>query len=123
MVGEFIDALTRGGPAGNPAPIELRAHDPQIYITDMLVWINKSIPVEKNKLLLLFKLCDKIDINEQIDDALASICEGICQPLKIRIEKILEVPAEAQTLYSVINLIRYYQKTIKKVLFAIYTVI
>lgn len=60
MVGEFIDALTRGGPSGNPAPIELRAHDPQIYITDMLVWINKSIPIEKQKLELLLKLCDKI---------------------------------------------------------------
>lgn len=114
LVGEFIDALTRGGPAGNPAPIELRAHDPQIYITDMLVWINKAIPVERNKLLLLFKLCNKIDMEEVIDEALSSICEGICQPLKIRVEKILEVPTEAHGLYSVINLIRYYQKTIKK---------
>lgn len=58
-MGDFIDALTRGGPSGNPSPIELRAHDPQIYVTDMLAWLNKAIPVEKQKLLLLVKLCDK----------------------------------------------------------------
>lgn len=115
-MGEFINALTRGGSSGNPAPIELRAHDPPIYITDMLVWINKSIPIEKQKLMLLFKLCDKIDVDEQIEEALSSICEGICQPLQIRVEKILLVPIEAHSLYSVINLIRYYKKTIRKVL-------
>lgn len=59
MVGEFINALTRGGSSGNPAPIELRAHDPQIYVTDMLVWLNKTIPLEKQTLQLLVKLCDK----------------------------------------------------------------
>lgn len=58
LVGQFIDALTRGGPSGNPAPIEMRAHDPQIYITDILVWINKAIPVERQNLYLLVKLCD-----------------------------------------------------------------
>lgn len=58
FVGQFIDALTRGGPSGNPAPIEMRAHDPQIYITDILIWINKAVPVEKQNLILLVKLCD-----------------------------------------------------------------
>ena len=60
LVGDFIDALTRGGPSGNPAPIEMRAHDPQIYVTDMLTWLNRYIPVEKQKLALLFSLCTKI---------------------------------------------------------------
>lgn len=58
LVGEFIDALTRGGSSGNPAPIELRVHDAQIYITDMLIWLNKAIPVEKNNLDALVSLCD-----------------------------------------------------------------
>lgn len=60
LVGEFIDALTRGGPSGKPAPIELRAHDPQIYVTDMLVWLNKAIVVEKKNLDSLVQLCTKI---------------------------------------------------------------
>lgn len=76
LVGEFLNALTKGGkfiqncllkwvlnkmfvgPSGNPAPIEMRAHDAQIYVTDMLVWINKAIPVEKQNLHLLVKMCN-----------------------------------------------------------------
>lgn len=114
LVGEFINALTRGGPSGNPAPIEMRAHDPQIYVTDMLVWINRAIPVEKQNLNLLVKLCSFEGLNEMLNDALASICEGICQPLKIRIEKILNVPTQAASLYAVVNMLRYYKKCIAK---------
>lgn len=116
LVGEFINALTRGGPSGNPSPIELRAHDPQIYVTDMLVWLNKVIPVEKQNLHLLVKLCNKnSDLNQQLNEALSSICEGVCQPLKIRIEKILNASVPPSILYAVINLIRYYKKCICKI--------
>lgn len=59
LVGEFIDALTRGGPSGNPAPIEMRAHDPHVYVTDILVWLNKAIPIEWQNLQLLVRLCNK----------------------------------------------------------------
>lgn len=114
LVSEFINALTRGGPSGNPAPIEMRAHDPQIYVTDMLVWVNRAIPVEKQNLNLLVKLCNFEGLNEILNEALASICEGICQPLKIRIEKILYVPSQAATLYAVVNMLRYYKKCIGK---------
>ncbi|KAJ8937285.1 hypothetical protein NQ314_011965, partial [Rhamnusium bicolor] len=115
LVGEFINALTRGGPSGNPAPIEMRAHDVQIYVTDMLVWLNKAIPVEKQNLYLLLKWCNNVDVDDHITDSLASICEGLCQPLKIRIEKILSVPSQATVLYSVVNLLRYYKKCICKI--------
>ncbi|KAF7264303.1 hypothetical protein GWI33_000328 [Rhynchophorus ferrugineus] len=115
LVGEFINALTRGGPSGNPAPIEMRAHDTQIYVTDMLVWINKAIPIEKQNLHLLVKLCDFEGLNEILTNALASICEDICQPLKIRIEKILTTPHQASTMYAVVNMLRYYKKCILKI--------
>lgn len=48
-------------------------------------------------------------------EALSSICEGVCQPLKIRIDKILTVPNQPSTLYAVTNLIRYYKKCICKI--------
>ncbi|KRT86877.1 hypothetical protein AMK59_911 [Oryctes borbonicus] len=115
LVGDFIDALTRGGPSGNPSPIELRAHDPQIYVTDMLAWLNKAIPIEKQKLLLLVKFCDKSDLVQQVENALANICEGVCHPLKIRVEKIIIAPADTAVLYAVTNLLRYYRKSIGKV--------
>ncbi|CAG9822334.1 unnamed protein product [Phaedon cochleariae] len=112
---DFINALTRGGPSGNPAPIEMRAHDSQIYVTDMLVWLNKAIVMEKHNLQLLMKHCDKVDVDNMVREALTVICEGLCQPLKMRVEKILNVPSQAPVLYSIVNLLRYYRKCISKV--------
>ncbi|KAJ8983853.1 hypothetical protein NQ317_016458 [Molorchus minor] len=77
LVGEFINALTRGGPSGNPAPIEMRAHDIQIYVTDMLVWLNKAIPIEKQNFSVLIKLCNNVDSDELMTEAMAGITEGI----------------------------------------------
>lgn len=59
LVRSFIDALTVGGPGGNPKPIEMHAHDPKRYIGDMFAWLHQAIPTEKENLLLLIKLCDK----------------------------------------------------------------
>ncbi|KAF5304114.1 hypothetical protein FQA39_LY01899 [Lamprigera yunnana] len=115
LVGEFIDALTKGGPSGNPAPIEMRAHEPHVYVTDILVWLNKFIPVEKQNLHLLVNLCKKEDLTELLSNALASICEGICHPLKIRVDKTLSTSTQSSTLYAITNLIRYYRKSIGKV--------
>lgn len=116
LVGEFINALTRGGPSGNPAPIEMKAHDAQIYVTDMLVWINKAVPIEKQNLHVLVKLCSFEGLDDMLNKALANICEDICQPLKIRIDKILNVPNSPSVLYAVLNMLRYYKKCILKVI-------
>lgn len=59
LVRQFIEALTEGGPGGNPKPIELHAHDPKRYIGDMFAWLHQSIPNEKENLTMLFKKCDK----------------------------------------------------------------
>ncbi|KAL1513781.1 hypothetical protein ABEB36_003145 [Hypothenemus hampei] len=115
LVGEFLNALTKGGSSGNPAPIEMRAHDPQIYVTDMLVWINRAIPVEKQNLKLLVKSCNQSGLEELLNNALANICEGVCQPLRIRVEKILNVPTQPATLYAIVNMLRFYKKCINKV--------
>lgn len=55
----FIDALTVGGPGGNPKPIEMHAHDPKRYIGDMFAWLHQAIPNEKENLMILVKKCDK----------------------------------------------------------------
>ncbi|XP_044753342.1 conserved oligomeric Golgi complex subunit 6 [Coccinella septempunctata] len=116
LVGDFINALTRGGPSGKPAPIETRSHDPQIYVTDMLVWLNKSIPIEKNNIDKLVSRCKPTEeLENDMNQALNSICEGICQTLKVRVDKILNTSNNAAVIYSVTNLIRYYKKCICKV--------
>lgn len=62
MVGNFIDALTRGGTPEHPVPMEHHAHDPQRYVGDMLAWLSQALPVEKENLFILVKLCDKSGI-------------------------------------------------------------
>lgn len=52
--------MTKGGPSGKPAPIEMKAHDVQIYVTDIFVWLNKAVSVEQENLLLLLKLCNNV---------------------------------------------------------------
>ncbi|PRW32513.1 Conserved oligomeric Golgi complex subunit 6 isoform A [Chlorella sorokiniana] len=45
----FIKALTRG-----PRPIEMHAHDPRRYISDMLAWLHASLASEQEFLVSLF---------------------------------------------------------------------
>jgi conserved oligomeric Golgi complex subunit 6 len=117
LVRAFIDALTQGGPNGNPKPIEMHAHDPKRYIGDMFAWLHQAIPPEKDNLMVLVKYCDKYDLSEQIQAALANISDGLCHPLKVRVEMILNSEKDTIVLYSIANLIRFYQNIINNVSF------
>lgn len=127
FVRNFIDALTVGGPNGNPKPIEMHAHDPKRYETilnhfesrfihfflryigDMFALLHQSMPIEKENLLLLLKDCDKNDLSDQIQAAVAHITDGVCHALKVRVETILNASHDLIVLYSVSNLMRFYQ--------------
>uniref|UniRef100_D3TMS7 Conserved oligomeric Golgi complex subunit 6 n=1 Tax=Glossina morsitans morsitans TaxID=37546 RepID=D3TMS7_GLOMM len=115
LVRLFIEALTEGGPNGNPKPIEMHAHDPKRYIGDMFAWLHQAIPSEKENLLLLLKQCDKNDLSEYVQNALAHITEGICHPLKVRVETILHTEKDIISLFALSNLLRFYQKIMKQV--------
>ncbi|KAH8370247.1 hypothetical protein KR093_002756 [Drosophila rubida] len=115
LVRQFIEALTEGGPGGNPKPIELHAHDPKRYIGDMFAWLHQSIPNEKENLTLLFKKCDKNDISEQMQKALGYIADGVCHPLKVRVETILSSEQDTIILFTISNLLRFYQQIMKQV--------
>ncbi|KAH8307738.1 hypothetical protein KR044_011752 [Drosophila immigrans] len=115
LVRQFIEALTEGGPGGNPRPIELHAHDPKRYIGDMFAWLHQSIPNEKENLTLLFKKCDKHDISEQMQKALGYIADGVCHPLKVRVETILSSEQDTIVLFTISNLLRFYQQIMRQV--------
>lgn len=55
------------------------------------------------------------DVTEQIQQTLSNITEGVCHPLKVRVEHILAGEAGATVLYSVTNLIRFYLQVIGQV--------
>uniref|UniRef100_A0A1A9X3N5 Conserved oligomeric Golgi complex subunit 6 n=1 Tax=Glossina brevipalpis TaxID=37001 RepID=A0A1A9X3N5_9MUSC len=115
LVLSFIEALTEGGPGGNPKPIEMHAHDPKRYIGDMFAWLHQAIPSEKENLLLLLKRCDKNDLSEYVQNALAHITDGVCHPLKVRVETILNTEKDTIVLFALSNLLRFYQQIMKQV--------
>ncbi|XP_077283156.1 conserved oligomeric Golgi complex subunit 6 [Arctopsyche grandis] len=105
LVRAFINALTEGG-AGKP--IEHNAHDPERYTSDILSWVRQILPLEKENLAALFKRCDQIDSAEEIRTTLADITEGLCHPLKVRIELILTSDKNPVLLCAIVNLLRFY---------------
>lgn len=81
----------------------------------MFAWLHQSIPIEKENLHLLLKDCEKHDLSEQSQMALAQIADGVCHALKVRIETILNGCNDLIILYSISNLIRFYQSILKQV--------
>lgn len=112
VVRSFIDALTVGSP--NAKPIEMLAHDPKRYIGDMFAYIHQILPVERENLLMLVKMCDK-DITEQTQLAMTNISDGVCHPLRVRVEMILNTEKDTIVLYSISNMMRFYQNIINNV--------
>jgi len=116
MVRNFIEALTVGGPGGTPRPIEMHAHEPTRYVGDMLAWLHQACPGEVENISQLMKLCDKIDKEKYEAKIMSGTTEGVCRPLKTRVEQILVSEPGAVTLYRLTNLIRFYEGTISGVL-------
>lgn len=120
----FLDALTLGGPGGTPKPIELHAHDPQRYVGDMLAYLHQATPTEKENIYALLKHCEPVASKEEnpkdkgqiCEEALASITEGACRPLRSRVEQILLSEHGPLILYQLTNLIRFYCGTINAVI-------
>lgn len=56
------------------------------------------------------------DISDQIKQALSNITEGLCHPLKSRIEHVISTEAPATVLYSVTTLIRFYRAITEQVI-------
>jgi len=56
------------------------------------------------------------DVSDQVKQALSNITEGLCHPLKSRIEHVITTEAPATVLYSVTTLIRFYRAITEQVI-------
>uniref|UniRef100_A0AAY4D4D2 Conserved oligomeric Golgi complex subunit 6 n=1 Tax=Denticeps clupeoides TaxID=299321 RepID=A0AAY4D4D2_9TELE len=112
VVRGFIDALTRGGPGGTPRPIEMHSHDPMRYVGDMLAWLHQATASEKEHLQALLKHVTIPEVEENMQDVLSHITEGVCRPLKVRIEQVIVAEPGAVLLYKISNLLKFYHHTI-----------
>lgn len=57
-----------------------------------------------------------LDVSDQIKQSLSNITEGLCHPLKSRIENVISTDAPAAILYSITTLLRFYQMIIQQVI-------
>ncbi|KAF3825868.1 hypothetical protein GH733_006695 [Mirounga leonina] len=112
VVRGFIDALTRGGPGGTPRPIEMHSHDPLRYVGDMLAWLHQATASEKEHLEALLKNVTIQGVEENIQEVVGHITEGVCRPLKVRIEQVIVAEPGAVLLYKISNLLKFYHHTI-----------
>ncbi|KAK7818481.1 hypothetical protein U0070_013040 [Myodes glareolus] len=112
VVRGFIDALTRGGPGGTPRPIEMHSHDPLRYVGDMLAWLHQATASEKEHLEALLKQVTAQGVEENIQEVVGHITEGVCRPLKVRIEQVILAEPGAVLLYKISNLLKFYHHTI-----------
>ncbi|XP_004619606.1 conserved oligomeric Golgi complex subunit 6 [Sorex araneus] len=112
VVRGFIDALTRGGPSGTPRPIEMHSHDPLRYVGDMLAWLHQATASEKEHLEALLKHVTTQGVEENIQEVVGHITEGVCRPLKVRIEQVIVAEPGAVLLYKISNLLKFYHHTI-----------
>ncbi|KAL4647730.1 conserved oligomeric Golgi complex subunit 6 [Arapaima gigas] len=116
VVRGFIDALTRGGPGGTPRPIEMHSHDPLRYVGDMLAWLHQATASEKEHLEALLKQVSLPGVEENMQEVVGHITEGVCRPLKVRIEQVIVAEPGAVLLYKLSNLIKFYHHTISGII-------
>jgi len=86
----------------------------------MLAWLHQTTPTECDNLKSILKNVETVGNEgktrqDVIDSCLCDITEGVCRPLRSRIEQILVSEATAVMLYKLSNLIRFYAATIKSV--------
>ena len=55
------------------------------------------------------------DVSDQMQTALSYIADGVCHPLKVRVETILTSEKDTIVLFALSNLLRFYQQIMKQV--------
>ncbi|KAM9801704.1 conserved oligomeric Golgi complex subunit 6 [Neosynchiropus ocellatus] len=116
VVRGFIDALTRGGPGGTPRPIEMHSHDPMRYVGDMLAWLHQAAASEKEHLEALLKQVTTPGVAGDMQELVGHITEGVCRPLKVRIEQVIVAEPGAVLLYKLSNLLKFYHHTVSSII-------
>lgn len=145
LVQKFVVALTQGGGDGNShRAIDLHAHDAIRYIGDMLAWMHQTLASEEEFLEAIFggpqdamvngtMNTDKGDseddkatavVNNEdivgwsVPELLTRCLQGLGRPLRVRIQQTLELRRSAgpESLYTLCDLLCFYENTFAKIL-------
>eukprot|EP01105_Mastigella_eilhardi_P005250 TRINITY_DN169_c0_g1_i1.p1 TRINITY_DN169_c0_g1~~TRINITY_DN169_c0_g1_i1.p1 ORF type:complete len:729 (+),score=178.99 TRINITY_DN169_c0_g1_i1:3-2189(+) len=115
----FIRALTYGGPNLTPRPIEVHAHDPLRYVSDMLAWLHQTVASEHE---LLYSLLSYTTSQENISvsanakrtcqKALTKAFDELSGHFKLQYEQAFEVKPGALVIFRLANTVEFYHRTI-----------
>jgi hypothetical protein len=141
LVQRFVIALTQGGPSGRVfRAMDVHAHDAVRYVGDMLAWMHQAVASEQEFLESVFgdgseedsritnlaeqqavgssSVVDKEDeqigsqlVGLSIHDLLARCLQGLGRPLRVRIMQSLETRAGLEVLYTLTDLLSFYEST------------
>ncbi|XP_075706158.1 conserved oligomeric Golgi complex subunit 6 isoform X2 [Rhinoderma darwinii] len=94
----------------------MHSHDPLRYAGDMLAWLHQATASEKEHLESLLKLVNIQGVEDHIREVVGHITEGVCRPLKVRIEQVIISEPGAVLLYKISNLLKFYHHTISAII-------
>ena len=86
------------------------------YVGDMVAWIHQTSASERENLTQLIKKCPEHLITQHKREIMKKIMEGVCRPLKMRVEQILVSEPGRVTLYKLSNLLQFYLQTIRGII-------
>uniref|UniRef100_A0A3B3H817 Conserved oligomeric Golgi complex subunit 6 n=1 Tax=Oryzias latipes TaxID=8090 RepID=A0A3B3H817_ORYLA len=86
------------------------------YVGDMLAWLHQATASEKEHLEALLKQVTLQDLEDNMQEVVGHITEGVCRPLKVRIEQVIVAEPGAVLLYKLSNLLKFYHHTISSII-------
>ncbi|GLD53519.1 conserved oligomeric Golgi complex subunit 6 isoform X2 [Lates japonicus] len=101
-------------PCANPSHGGLYKTD--LYVGDMLAWLHQATASEKEHLEALLKQVTLQGVEENMQEVVGHITEGVCRPLKVRIEQVIVAEPGAVLLYKLSNLLKFYHHTISSII-------
>ncbi|GAB5364578.1 hypothetical protein AAMO2058_000982100 [Amorphochlora amoebiformis] len=138
IIKRFIAALCRGGPNGQPRPIEIHAGDPIRYVSDMLAWVHQTLADEREFLTSIIsprsqrsqgsrmqgedekkmKMGKETDEKQDSTDviligAVSRVLEGVARPLSVRVEQSLVFQPSSTISYNLRSVLDFYAHTLR----------
>ena len=81
----------------------------------MAAWLHQCAATERENLNQLVKKCSEHLVAPHKREMMQKILEGVCRPLKLRIEQILVAEPGPVVLYKLANLLQFYHQTIQQI--------
>lgn len=126
VVQRFILALTQGGASHRlSGAMDLHAHDPVRYVSDMLAWMHQAVVSEEEFLLAVFgktsefeaptEQSEELPMGLDTHELLSRCLQGLGRPLRMRVLQALEGRVSLSGLFSLHDLLSFYEATFARV--------